>query len=216
MESVHDISEGFLTYDDRKDIDAHKCLIDIIELYSNHIVVHLNASKERLLEEYKKKYELKDMHIARITRPQATSTSSTPPPAQYAPSETFRERAYRLFNDRRRSHVNQRHHYSHFCETSLKRAVTPTQHLYRLSTIYKTQDDPRSHIYFRMGGVHATIPVQQSRQQNVKTQKSPKRHQVCGVDICGVRPVNVNGRQAHRKIHNPTILSRNDRENQTV
>ena len=54
VESVHDISEGFLTYDDRKDIDTHKCLIDIIELYSNHIVVHINASKERLLEEYKK------------------------------------------------------------------------------------------------------------------------------------------------------------------
>ena len=25
VESVHDISEGFLTYDDRKEIDAHQC-----------------------------------------------------------------------------------------------------------------------------------------------------------------------------------------------
>ena len=41
-------------YDDRKDIDAHQCSMDIIELYSDHITVHLNASKERLLEEYKK------------------------------------------------------------------------------------------------------------------------------------------------------------------
>ena len=52
--SFHNISEGFLMYDDRKDIDAHQCSMDIIELYSDHITVHLNASKERLLEEYKK------------------------------------------------------------------------------------------------------------------------------------------------------------------
>ena len=54
VESVHNLSEGFLTYNDRKDIDVHQCLIDIIRLYSNHIAVHLNSSKERLLEEYKK------------------------------------------------------------------------------------------------------------------------------------------------------------------
>ena len=89
-----------MTYYDKRDIDAYQCLIDIIELYINHIAVHLKASNERLLEEYKKKYELKDMHIARITRPQATATSSAPPPAQSAPSETFRDQAYRLFNKR--------------------------------------------------------------------------------------------------------------------
>ena len=55
VESVHNISEVFLTYDDRKDIDAHQCSIDIIELYSDNIAVRLNASKERLLEDYKKK-----------------------------------------------------------------------------------------------------------------------------------------------------------------
>ena len=52
-ESVHKISEGFLTYDDRRDINAHQCFIDIVELYSNNIAVHLNASKERLLNEHK-------------------------------------------------------------------------------------------------------------------------------------------------------------------
>ena len=30
VESVHEISEGFLTYEDRKDIDAHLCLINVI------------------------------------------------------------------------------------------------------------------------------------------------------------------------------------------
>ena len=54
VESVQDISEGFLTYDDIKDIDAHQFSIDIIELYSDHIAVHINTSKERLLEEYQK------------------------------------------------------------------------------------------------------------------------------------------------------------------
>ena len=61
MESVHDISEGFLTYDDRKYIDAHQCLVGFIELCSNNLAVHINASKEILPEEYKKKYELKQM-----------------------------------------------------------------------------------------------------------------------------------------------------------
>ena len=100
MESVHDISEGFLTYDDGKDIDTHQCSIDIIELYSNHIALHLNASKERLLDDYKKKYKLEDMPIARVTRPQAAATSDAPTPAQSATSETFGERAWRLFNKR--------------------------------------------------------------------------------------------------------------------
>ena len=100
METVHNISEGFLTYDDRKDIDAHQCLIDIIELYSDHITVHLNASKDRLLEEYQKKYKLEDMPTVRVARPQDTATSAAPHPAQPAPSETFVERARRLFNER--------------------------------------------------------------------------------------------------------------------
>ena len=89
MELVHNISEGFLTYDDRKDIDTHQCLVDVIKLYNNYIAVHLNASKERLLEEYQKKYELEEMPTERVTRPQATSTLYVSPNAQPAPTETF-------------------------------------------------------------------------------------------------------------------------------
>ena len=44
VESIHDISEGFLTYDDRQDITAHQCSVDLVELYSDHLAVHLNAS----------------------------------------------------------------------------------------------------------------------------------------------------------------------------
>ena len=64
MELVHDISEGFLTYN-----DAHLCSIGVVEFYSNHIVVHLEASKERILGEYKKNYKIEEMHRARVTRP---------------------------------------------------------------------------------------------------------------------------------------------------
>ena len=74
VESIHDISEGFLNYDDRQDITAHQCSVDLVELYSDHLAVHLNASKENLLEEYKKWYEIKEMPTARVTRNQATAT----------------------------------------------------------------------------------------------------------------------------------------------
>ena len=43
-----------MTYDDRKDMNAHICSIDATKLYSNHLVVHLGASKKRILEKYKK------------------------------------------------------------------------------------------------------------------------------------------------------------------
>ena len=89
LESVHDISEGFLTYDDRKEIGNHQCSTDIIELYSNHITVHLNASKERLLKEYQKKNEHEDMPTTRVTRPQATATSAAPPHAQPPPTRNL-------------------------------------------------------------------------------------------------------------------------------
>ena len=55
MESVHNISEVFWTYDNIKYINAHLCLFNVIELYSNHLAVYINASKERILEEYKEK-----------------------------------------------------------------------------------------------------------------------------------------------------------------
>ena len=58
VESIHDISKGFLTYDERQDITAHQCSVDLVELYSDHLSVHLNASKENLLEEYKIRYEI--------------------------------------------------------------------------------------------------------------------------------------------------------------
>ena len=68
VESIHDISEGFLTYDDRQDIIAHQCSVELVELYSDHLAVHLNSSKENLLEEYKKRYEIEEMLTARVTR----------------------------------------------------------------------------------------------------------------------------------------------------
>ena len=40
-----------MMYNDCKDINAQQCLIDVIKLYSKHIAVHLNDSKERLLKE---------------------------------------------------------------------------------------------------------------------------------------------------------------------
>ena len=58
VESVHDISEVFLTYNNIKYIDGHLCSIDIIELYSNNLAVHLDVSNERIFKEYKKKYEI--------------------------------------------------------------------------------------------------------------------------------------------------------------
>ena len=30
VESIHDISEGFLTYDDRQDITSHQCSVDLV------------------------------------------------------------------------------------------------------------------------------------------------------------------------------------------
>ena len=43
-----------MTYNDRKDIDVYNCSIDVIKLYIYHLAIHLEASKEILLEEYKK------------------------------------------------------------------------------------------------------------------------------------------------------------------
>ena len=51
VESIHNISKGFLTYDDCQNINTHQCLVDFIKLYSDHIAVHINAPKERLLKE---------------------------------------------------------------------------------------------------------------------------------------------------------------------
>ena len=69
MESVHDISEVFLTYDDKKDINAHLCLIDVVELYSNYLAVHLSTSKEIILEEYKKSTNLSKFPVPALLSP---------------------------------------------------------------------------------------------------------------------------------------------------
>ena len=100
MELVHDISEGFLTHDDRKDIDTHQCSIDVIELYINNIYVHLGASKERLLEEYQQKYEIEEMPWARVTRPLSASTLAAAPPDQPAPSKNYGDWYRSLLNKR--------------------------------------------------------------------------------------------------------------------
>ena len=99
VESIHDISEGFLTYYDIKDIDAHLCLIEVIEFYINHIAVHLEISKERTLKEYKKKYELEEMPRAYVTCPLATAPAAAPPDRPACP-KNFGEQNRRLLNER--------------------------------------------------------------------------------------------------------------------
>ena len=69
-------------------------------MYSNHFAVHLNASKERLLEEYQKRYEIEEMPTARITRHQATATPAVSLIAPPAASENYGQQARRLLNER--------------------------------------------------------------------------------------------------------------------
>ena len=97
---VHDISESFLTYDDRKDTDFPLCSINVIKLYSNNVAVHINASKEIILREYKNKYKLEEMSRARVTRPLTAANSAPPPYDHLAPSENSGERNRRLLNER--------------------------------------------------------------------------------------------------------------------
>ena len=96
VESIHDISKGFLTYDDRQDITAHQCSVELVELYSDHLAVYLNASNENLLEEYKKRYKIENMPTVRVTRPQATATSSVSPITPHAATENYGKRARHL------------------------------------------------------------------------------------------------------------------------
>ena len=69
-------------------------------MYRDHIDVHLDASKEIILEEYKKIYKLKEMPRACVTRPLAEATSATPPSAHPDTSENFGERTRSLLNKR--------------------------------------------------------------------------------------------------------------------
>ena len=72
----------------------------VIELYSNHLAIHIEASKERILKETKKKYEIEEMPRARVTCPLTSEISATPPSAYPSQSENFGERDWRLLNER--------------------------------------------------------------------------------------------------------------------
>ena len=69
-------------------------------MYSDYLAVHLTASKESPLEEYQKRYEIKEMPTARVTCPQATDTSSVPLIAPPRAPENFGQRNRRLFDER--------------------------------------------------------------------------------------------------------------------
>ena len=72
--------------------------MDVIKLYSNCLIVHIDASKEILLEGYKKKYKFEEIPRARVTRPMTAATSDTNPSAHPTSSKNFREQARRLLN----------------------------------------------------------------------------------------------------------------------
>ena len=69
-------------------------------MYSNHLAVHIDASKERILKETKKKYEIEEMPRACVTRLLATVTLATPLYAQPDPSKIFGEQALCFLNKR--------------------------------------------------------------------------------------------------------------------
>ena len=73
---------------------------DLVELYSDHLAVHLNASKENLLEEYKKQYKIEDIPTSRITRHQGTATPTVCLPTPPAANENYGQQAQRLLNKR--------------------------------------------------------------------------------------------------------------------
>ena len=91
MELVNGISEGFLKYYDRKDIGAHLYSIEVIGLYNNHLAVHLGYLKERIFDEYNKKYELEEMPCVRITLPLTAAPAAYDTPTHTAHSKTFVE-----------------------------------------------------------------------------------------------------------------------------
>ena len=89
-----------MTYDDGKDINANRCLINVIKLYSNHLSVHIDTSKERILKEYKKTYKPGEMPRARVTLPLAAAPAAATTSDHPAHSENFGERDWRLLNER--------------------------------------------------------------------------------------------------------------------
>ena len=100
MDKIDDISGGFLTYDDHQEISAHQCSIDLVEIYSNHLAIHLNTLKENLLEEYKKRYEINEIPTARVTCHQATATPAVSLISPHSASDNHGQRDRRLLNER--------------------------------------------------------------------------------------------------------------------
>ena len=206
-----------MTYDNRKDIDAYQCSIDIIELYSDHIAVHLNALKERLFEEYKKKYELEDMPTRRVTRPQAIATSAAPPPDQYAPSETFGELSQRLFNDRDAAAVSTD-------DTTMDVVVRPAEiepppqpDNFIDSALYIKLKMTLEVFFFLVWGEF--MQQYQFNDLDSRMSKLEKGQNVTkSVEETAVELYwgNVNGRRAHRKIHNSTSRRRDGQGNQAL
>ena len=61
--------------------------------------MHIDASTERILKEYKKKYELEEMPRARVTCPLEVSSVAAPSALPDCP-ENFGEQTWRLLNER--------------------------------------------------------------------------------------------------------------------
>ena len=58
--------------------------------------MHIKASKEIILEDYKKKYELEEMPSSCVTGPLAAAPVAAPPPARPACPEKIGDRVRRL------------------------------------------------------------------------------------------------------------------------
>ena len=115
-----------MIYDDRKDINSHLCLIEAIELYSDRLAVHLNASKEIILEEYNKKYKLEEIPRARVTLPLLESPTAAAPAFPAFP-ENFGERTWHLLNERAAAAASTNNTRMIFVENRPAKAEPPPQ-----------------------------------------------------------------------------------------
>ena len=217
MESVHDILEGFLRYDDRKDIDAHQCSIDVIELYSDHTAVRLDASDEIILEEYKRKYELKEMPSAHVTCPLTAATLAGPPSDRPSPSKNFGERARRLINERGAAAASTDNKCMVVSENRPAEAEPPPQPSTFLDAAFYLKLQATLEVFFLgMGCLHTTVPVQRFGQPHVQARKRSKRQQFRGGNSRGSRRRNVRGRQINHQFYHTTSLSRYGQEDKIV
>ena len=62
--------------------------------------MHLDISKEIILEEYKKKYNIEEMISAYVTLPLVASPAADAPPHSPARPENFREQSQHLLDER--------------------------------------------------------------------------------------------------------------------